>query len=62
MSNMNDYRALFRDMIARLASSMRLDAAILFGSRATGKARDDSDYDLVFIGDFKDASIEPKKR
>ncbi len=33
----------------------RLERAVLFGSRARGDARDDSDYDVaVFIRDMKD--------
>jgi hypothetical protein len=52
---------LFHDLIINLGQIVQLDAVILFGSRATGKATEDSDYDLVFIGNFLCPRIERVK-
>jgi len=46
--------ALFDDMIREVQKRTDLKAVILFGSRARGTPNKYSDYDLVFIGDFKE--------
>ena len=46
--------ALFDDMIREVKKRTVLEAVILFGSRARGTPNKYSDYDLVFIGDFKE--------
>ncbi len=46
--------ALFDDMIREVKKRTDLKAVILFGSRARGTPNKYSDYDLVFIGDFKE--------
>ena len=38
-----------RDFLARIPSDIRLDQAILFGSRAPGEHRPDSDADVALI-------------
>jgi len=44
----------FRKALAGLYGD-RLDRVVLFGSRARGEARDDSDYDVaIFLKDFRD--------
>jgi predicted nucleotidyltransferase len=46
--------ARFRTALAKLYGD-RLDRVVLFGSRARGDARLDSDYDVaVFLRDFRD--------
>ncbi|MEA2727081.1 MAG: uncharacterized protein QOF70_1556 [Acetobacteraceae bacterium] len=44
----------FRDAVAEIYGE-RLERVVLFGSRARGDARDDSDYDVaVFLRDLED--------
>jgi predicted nucleotidyltransferase len=38
-----------RDFLARIPADMRVDRAILFGSRARGEHRPDSDADVALI-------------
>jgi predicted nucleotidyltransferase len=40
---------LIQDMVRRIVESARPDKIILFGSRARGNARIDSDFDLIVI-------------
>jgi len=48
----------FREDLGRVYGG-RLERIVLFGSRARGDARDDSDYDIaVFIRDFAEFSAE----
>ena len=45
-----------RDLADRIAREFRPQRIILFGSRATGKARDDSDVDLLVVMPFEGRS------
>jgi len=38
-----------RDFLARIPADIRLDRAILFGSRARGEQRPDSDADVALV-------------
>ncbi|MFZ4407587.1 MAG: nucleotidyltransferase domain-containing protein [Paracraurococcus sp.] len=44
-----DLPAALREAAARLASATRAEAVVLFGSRARGEARADSDWDLCVL-------------
>ncbi|MGO8815461.1 MAG: nucleotidyltransferase domain-containing protein [Terriglobia bacterium] len=44
---------LIRDVIRRIVQAVQPDKIILFGSRARGNARPDSDIDLLVIQDSK---------
>jgi predicted nucleotidyltransferase len=44
-----DTEAAVRDFLARIPADIRLERAILFGSRARGEHRPDSDADLALI-------------
>jgi predicted nucleotidyltransferase len=44
-----DTENAIRDFLARIPADIRLDRAILFGSRARGEHRPDSDADLALI-------------
>jgi len=44
-----DTESAVRDFLARIPADIRLDRAILFGSRVRGEARPDSDADLALI-------------
>jgi len=55
MSEQEKAEFLFTDLIKSISDRIRLDAVILFGSRAKGTAHQFSDYDLVIIGDFTEA-------
>jgi uncharacterized protein len=44
-----DTEGAVRDFLARIPADIRLDRAILFGSRARGEHRPDSDADLALI-------------
>jgi len=45
-------------MIRGISQRIRLDAVILFGSRARGDATLQSDYDIVVIGDFHEQFLD----
>lgn len=47
MTAQEDAIGLLSEMIAPLAESYRMRAVYLFGSRAAGDDREDSDYDLL---------------
>jgi predicted nucleotidyltransferase len=47
--------AIVRDILTR--SGVALDRVALFGSRATGRARPDSDIDLVLYGQVPEATL-----
>jgi predicted nucleotidyltransferase len=44
-----DTETAVRDFLARIPADIRLDRAILFGSRARGEHRPDSDADVALI-------------
>jgi predicted nucleotidyltransferase len=44
-----DTESAIRDFLARIPADIRLERAILFGSRARGEHRPDSDADLALI-------------
>jgi uncharacterized protein len=44
-----DTEAAIRNFLARISGDIRLERAILFGSRARGEHRPDSDADLALI-------------
>ena len=44
-----DTEGAVRDFLARIPADIRLDRAILFGSRARGEHKPDSDADLALI-------------
>jgi predicted nucleotidyltransferase len=44
-----DTESAVRDFLGRIPADIRLDRAILFGSRARGEHRPDSDADLALI-------------
>ena len=44
-----DKGQLVERVVRRIARSVKPDRVILFGSRATGQAREDSDIDLVVV-------------
>jgi predicted nucleotidyltransferase len=44
-----DTESAVRDFLARIPTDIRLDQAILFGSRARGEHRPDSDADVALI-------------
>lgn len=54
-SNLDD---LLKDIVGRIVRTAQPEKVILFGSRARGKARPDSDFDLVVIKE----SDEPRYR
>jgi uncharacterized protein len=41
--------SIVRDVVEKIAKSVKPDKVILFGSRASGHARPDSDIDLVVV-------------
>jgi predicted nucleotidyltransferase len=47
---------VLREIVARLVRAVDPDRIILFGSRASGTARADSDYDVLIIKDEPDPS------
>ena len=49
-------RAIIRDILAPYRH--RIDRVALFGSRATGRARANSDIDLVLYGDLDEAEVD----
>ena len=54
MANPNEGLKEFRAALGALYGS-RLERAVLFGSRARGDARSESDYDVaVFLRDYED--------
>jgi Nucleotidyltransferase domain len=54
-----DTESAVRDFLARIPADIRLDRAILFGSRARGEHRPDSDADAVSEIKGKGAKLEP---
>jgi len=46
------------EAISRLAERFRPERIILFGSHASGKAREDSDVDLLVVADTQLSAIE----
>ena len=48
---MLDSETILDEMISRIREKMNPDRVILFGSRARGNARPDSDFDLLLIQD-----------
>jgi hypothetical protein len=47
----------------RLSEGFRVEALILFGSRASGTARDDSDYDVIIVSpDFEGVPFLERSR
>lgn len=44
-----DTESAVRDFLARIPADIRLDRAILFGSRARGEHRPDSDADVALV-------------
>jgi predicted nucleotidyltransferase len=57
-----NYCALFKDFINQIRKNRVLHAAILFGSRATGHAKDYSDFDILLIGEFPEEFIYRSKK
>lgn len=64
-----DFSARERDVIAEIPRRLRPLAprlVILFGSRATGRARPDSDFDLALVMDLPDPAaprtVEARRR
>ena len=53
-----DESQLLNEMVQRIKASMDPDRVVLFGSRARGNARSDSDFDLLVIKE----SDEPRYR
>lgn len=52
----DDQLAIIRGILA--SSADHIDLVGLFGSRATGKARPNSDIDLVLYGDLDEATLD----
>jgi predicted nucleotidyltransferase len=50
--------ATLSEIVARLVAAVAPEKIILFGSRATGVAREDSDYDLLLVK----AEPDPSRR
>ncbi|MCB2052812.1 MAG: nucleotidyltransferase domain-containing protein [Geminicoccaceae bacterium] len=50
------HREMLREILAPFAD--RIERVSLFGSRATGRARANSDIDLVLYGDIDDALMD----
>jgi len=46
---MNGEDAILTEMVSRLATAFNPEAIYLYGSRARGEAREDSDYDLLMV-------------
>ena len=40
---------ILREVVSRIRRTVRPDRIVLFGSRATGRARRDSDYDILVV-------------
>lgn len=51
---------VLHEIVGRLASRFRPSKVFLFGSRATGNARPDSDYDLFLV--VKESDLLPFQR
>lgn len=54
MSNKKEFQNFFQNMILQIKKRINLKSVILFGSRARGDAKSNSDYDLVIIADFQE--------
>lgn len=48
-NELEDDRALLTEMVRRLVAELQPERIYLFGSRARGDARPDSDYDLLIV-------------
>jgi predicted nucleotidyltransferase len=55
---MNKTDRLLREMVDRIREAMQPERIVLFGSRARGTAREDSDFDLLVVNE----SDEPRHR
>jgi predicted nucleotidyltransferase len=63
MATMDEYpvpvtEALIREITNRVVEHFDPEKIVLFGSRSTGAARDDSDVDLLVIMDTDESSIQ----
>ena len=56
--NEETHKTLFAEMIAQLQQKIKLNAVILFGSRARGDFIQMSDFDVVVVGAFQDPYFE----
>ncbi|MEM1831278.1 MAG: nucleotidyltransferase domain-containing protein [Desulfurococcaceae archaeon] len=52
-----DYSKL-REAVRRITSRYRVEAIVLFGSRARGNHRPWSDYDLLVVADFEEKYLD----
>lgn len=52
--------ALLAEMVRRLVDGFQPDFIYLFGSRATGEATEDSDYDLMVVVPRSDVSFRER--
>lgn len=50
------------DIVRRIVEAIDPDQIILFGSRARGDARDDSDYDLLVIKESEERTLKLEQR
>lgn len=58
-----DEQANVRRMVGLLTDAYAVERVYLFGSRARGEARPDSDYDLLIVSDDpRLASLRPRRR
>jgi predicted nucleotidyltransferase len=51
MRSMTDRARLLQEMVSRIREAMQPERIVLFGSRARGTAREDSDFDLLVVKD-----------
>jgi predicted nucleotidyltransferase len=56
--NAEIYKSLFLEMINKIQQRIKLNAVILFGSRARGDFIQMSDYDIVVVGAFQEPYFE----
>ena len=52
--------AVLREMVRRLVDAFLPEAVYLYGSRATGEATEDSDYDLMVVVPQSDLSFRDR--
>ena len=55
---MNNASELLKEIARRIRAAIEPERIVLFGSRARGEANEDSDFDLLVVGD----SEEPRYR